>query len=335
LSKIEILLPEPVLPSAQRSLDETFFCHRLWEAEDKDALVARISKSVRGIARGRHITIGRELIERLPNLEIIAGFGVGYDGINLQCCVERGIVVTNTPDVLTEETADAVLGLLLMTVRELSAAERYLRAGKWVSEGNYRRTPATLRDRTVGMVGLGRIGRAVARRVEALNVPVVYHSRHPRADVTYRHYADLLTMASDVDTLIVVLPANESTRNIVDSSVLTALGPQGILINGGRGLTVDEQALIEALTNQTILAAGLDVYVNEPYVPEALLALDNVVLLPHVGSASIHTHDVMGQLLVTNLRRWFEAREPVTPVPETPWFHPGRNRQVRVGVDEN
>lgn len=334
LSKIELLLPEPLLSSAQRSVDEIFNCHRLWEAEDEDELIGRVANRVRGIARGRHITIGRELIDRLPYLEIIAGFGVGYDGIDLQCCVERGILVTNTPDVLTEETADAALGLLLMTVRELSAAERYLRAGKWVTEGNYRRTPATMRDRVVGMVGLGRIGGAVARRIEALNVPVVYHSRRPRADVRYRYYADLLAMATDVDTLMIVLPGNNSTRNIIDASVLTALGPKGILINMGRGIAVDEQALIEALANCTILAAGLDVYVNEPSVPAALLALDNVVLLPHVGSASIHTHDAMGQLLVTNLRHWFEAGEPVTPVPETPWPPHPWNEPVKASLDD-
>lgn len=320
---IELLLPEPVLPSAQLAIDEKFIGHRLWEAADKDSFIERISNRVRGIARGRHYTIGRDLIDRLPNLEIIAGFGVGYDGIDLQCCLSRGIVVTNTPDVLTEETADAALGLLLMTIRELSAAERYLRAGKWVAKGNYPRSQATLRDRTIGMVGLGRIGKAVARRIEALGRPIVYHSRRPNEDVAYEYYSDLLLMAKKVDTLVVLLPATESTRHKISKQVLAALGERGILINMGRGSVVDETALVEALMNRQILAAGLDVYENEPNVPEALLSLENVVLLPHVGSASIYTHDMMGQLLLKNLQSWFELGEPVTPVPETPWRRVG------------
>lgn len=320
---IELLLPEPLLPSAQRAIDEKFISHRLWEAADNDSFIARISNRVRGIARGRHYTIGPDLIDRLPNLEIIAGFGVGYDGIDLQCCLSRGIVVTNTPDVLTEETADAALGLLLMTIRELSAAERYLRAGKWVAKGNYPRSQATLRDRTIGIVGLGRIGKAVARRIEALGRPIVYHSRRPNEDVAYEYYSDLLLMAQKVDTLVVLLPATESTRHKISKQVLAALGERGILINIGRGSVVDETALVEALMNRQILAAGLDVYENEPNVPEALLSLENVVLLPHVGSASIYTHDMMGQLLLKNLQSWFELGEPVTPVPETPWKRVG------------
>ena len=215
MTKVELLLPEPMLPSVQREIDEKFIGHRLWEAKDKDGFIRFVSDRVRGIARGRHFAIGRELIERLPRLEIIAGFGVGYDGIDLKCCVERRIIVTNTPGVLTEETADAALGLLLMTVRELSAAQRYLRAGKWVVDGNYPRSQATMRDRTVGMVGLGRIGRAVVRRIEALNVPIVYHSRRPRDDVTYEYYSDLLSMAHKVDTLMVLLPATDSTHHII------------------------------------------------------------------------------------------------------------------------
>jgi lactate dehydrogenase-like 2-hydroxyacid dehydrogenase len=318
MSRIEILLPEPLLASALRKLEKLFVCHRLYEAENPDEFLARVGSQIRGIARGRHIEIGSKLIDQLSNLEIVACFGVGYDGIDLDFCIRRGVVVTNTPDVLTEETADAALGLLLMTVRELSAAERYLRAGRWVAEGNYRRTPATMRDRKVGLVGLGRIGRAIARRVEALDVSIAYHSRSPQPAISYRYYSDILEMAHDVDTLIVVLPGNSSTRNIVDRRVLEAIGPRGILINIGRGATVDEQALVDALSSGTILAAGLDVYVDEPNVPRALLELENVVLLPHIGSASIYTHDAMGDLLVRNLSTWFETGKPVTPVPETP-----------------
>jgi lactate dehydrogenase-like 2-hydroxyacid dehydrogenase len=258
------------------------------------------------------------LIEKLARLEIIASFGVGYDGIDLEAAAERHIIVTNTPDVLTEEVADTALGLLLMTVRELSAAERHLRAGKWVTEGAYPLT-SSLRNRTVGIVGLGRIGVAVARRLEVMKVAVVYHTRTKRADVPYRHYADLRAMAAAVDTLIVIVPGGPATRHLIDAEVLNALGPTGILISVGRGSTVDEPALIDALQKRTIHAAGLDVFADEPNVPAALMALPNVVLLPHVGSASVDTRRAMGQLVVDNLRSWFEDGKPMTPVAETPW----------------
>jgi lactate dehydrogenase-like 2-hydroxyacid dehydrogenase len=176
-----------------------------------------------------------------------------------------------------------------------------------------------MRDRTVGIVGLGRIGMAIARRLESMLVPVVYHNRSPRSDVPYRYYQDLKAMAADVDTLMIVLPGGAATRNLVDAGILKALGPNGILINIGRGSVVDEQALIDALRDGTILAAGLDVFAKEPHVPEALLALPNAVLLPHVASASVHTRDAMGQLVVDNLVSWFEKGKPLTPVAETPW----------------
>ena len=321
---IELLLPEPVLLSAQQEIDKYFVGHRLWEALDQEKFITETCNNVQGIARGRHFVISKELIDRLPKLEIIACFGVGYDGIDLRRCQERDIVVTNTPDVLTEETADAALGLLLMTVRELSSAERYLRAGKWLTDGNYPRTEATLRDRTVGLVGFGRIGQALARRITALNVPVVYHSRNPKKDVSFPYYSNLLKMARDVDTLVVVLPATEFTRRIISERVLEALGERGIFINIGRGAVVDEAALIRALIQKTIFAAGLDVYVNEPNVPRELLELNNVVLLPHVGSASQYTHNAMGALLLKNLHSWFQQGVPITPVVETSWITKSR-----------
>jgi lactate dehydrogenase-like 2-hydroxyacid dehydrogenase len=209
-----------------------------------------------------------------------------------------------------------------MTVRELSAAEQHLRAGRWQAEGPYRLSPS-LRDRTVGIVGLGRIGMAIARRLDAMKVPVVYHSRRPRAEAPYRHYDNLRAMASDVDVLLVIVPGGDATKHLVDASVLDALGPDGIFVNVGRGSVVDEPALVRALKNGVIRAAGLDVFADEPNVPAELIALPNAVLLPHVGSASVHTRHAMGQLVVDNLKSWFHEGRPLTPVPETPWT--GRN----------
>ena len=317
LAKVEIFLPLPMIPTATEALASAFEVHLGWELSDAD--FAEIAPRIRGIANGNGGKVDRSLIENLPALEIVANFGVGYDSVDVAAAAERNIIVTNTPDVLTEEVADTAIGLLLMTVRELSAAERYLRAGRWEKEWPYRLTQGSLRNRTVGIIGLGRIGRAIARRVEAMQVPVVYHSRTQRPDAPYRYYSDLLAMAADVDTLIFVLPGGAETRHLVNSELLKALGREGILINIGRGSTVDEAALIEALSNGTILAAGLDVYPDEPKVSPALIALPNAVLLPHVASASIYTRKAMGQLVVDNLTGWFERGEPVTPVPETPW----------------
>ncbi len=197
-------------------------------------------------------------------------------------------------------------------------AERYLRAGKWL-EGGYPLSRATLRNRTVGLIGMGRIGAAVARRLDAFGVPVVYHTRQPRHELPYRHYPKLLEMARDVDTLIVIVPGGPTTHHLIDAAVLDTLGPEGILINIARGSVVDEAALIEALKQRKILAAGLDVFAKEPHVPADLLAMENVVLLPHVGSASAFTREKMDQLIVDNLIAWAADKAPLTPVPETPW----------------
>jgi len=313
------ILVAGVLPaSTDKTLAASFTVHRVTDAAAAAALAASERDAVRGLARGMHSAVDRILMESLPRLEIVANFGVGYDGIDLAYAADHGIVVTNTPDVLTEEVADTSLGLILMTVRELSAAERYLRAGEWPRRGPYRLT-ATLRDRTAGIAGLGRIGIAIARRLDAMGVPVVYHGRHRQPDVPYGYYADLGEMVAAVDLLILALPGSPATANIVDAAILEALGANGILINIGRGSAVDEAALIAALKHGTILAAGLDVFAREPNVPPELIALPNAVLLPHVGSASVYTRDAMGQLVVDNLKGWFADRRPLTPVPETPW----------------
>ena len=314
---IEILAVDRLSPVVREGVSRLFTVHHLPEAPSAEALLAEVAPRVRGMVRGGHATIDRALIERLPRLEIISSFGVGYDGVDVITAAERGVIVTNTPDVLTEEVADTALGLLLMTVRELSAAERHLRAGLWATKGPYPLSPS-LRDRTVGIIGLGRIGLAIERRLDAMQVPVAYHSRRAVSGVSYRYYDNLRRMAADVDVLLAIIPGGAATKNLIDRSIFEALGPNGIFINVGRGSSVDEPALIEALKNRTILAAGLDVFANEPHVPAELMALPNAVLLPHVGSASVFTRNAMGQLVVDNLRSWFETGKPLTPVAETP-----------------
>jgi lactate dehydrogenase-like 2-hydroxyacid dehydrogenase len=257
-------------------------------------------------------------MSRFPRLEIIASFGVGYDHVDAAWAGAHGITVTNTPDVLTEEVADTALGLLLCTVREFPQAERYLRSGQWLHR-DYRLSKATLRDRTVGLIGMGRIGQAIARRLDAMGVPVVYHARRPATGVSYRHHPNLIEMARDVDVLLAIAPGGAQTRNMINAEVLAALGPDGILINMARGSLVDEPALIKALQNKTILSAGLDVYAREPHVPAEFIAMDNVVLFPHVGSGSVVTRARMDQLVVDNLVAWASGKPPLTPVAETPW----------------
>jgi len=324
-AKADVLLLGPAMPLIVEGIDRNFTLHKFWEAKDRDALISELGGKIKAMAAGGggHAAIDGAFMSKFPHLEIISSFGVGYDHVDAKWAGEHGIIVTNTPDVLNEEVADTALGLLLCTVRELPQSERYLRAGKWLNAA-YPLTRATLRDRTVGMVGMGRIGQAIARRLDAFGVPVVYHSRKPQSGVSYKYYPNLLDMAKDVDTLMIIVPGGASTKNMINMDVMKALGPEGIVINMARGSVVDEPALIKALQDRTIMAAGLDVFVEEPKVPAELIAMGNVVLLPHVGSASVHTRRAMGQLVVDNLLAWKDGKAPLTPVPETPY--PPRKR---------
>jgi lactate dehydrogenase-like 2-hydroxyacid dehydrogenase len=317
--KADVLLIGPPKPVIVNGLSGAFNLVKFPHAKDRDKFFAESAPRVRGMAvAATEERVDGAFMTRFPRLEIVSSFGVGYDHVDARWAGAQGITVTNTPDVLTEEVADTALGLLLCTVREFPQAERYLRAGKW-RQKNYPLSKATLRDRTVGMVGMGRIGQAIARRLAAMQVPVVYHSRRPAAGVSYRHYSKLIDMARDVDVLMVITPGGAETKNLIDAQVLEALGPDGILINMSRGSVVDEPALIKALQQNTILSAGLDVFAREPEVPAELIAMDNVVLFPHLGSASVATRDKMDQLVVDNLLAWAAGKPPLTPVAETPW----------------
>jgi lactate dehydrogenase-like 2-hydroxyacid dehydrogenase len=303
--KRDVLLIGARKPVLVKGLEPAVNLHYLLEAKDQDAFIKDVGPKIGAIALAYTSNkVDGTFLTRFPKLEQISSFGVGYDHVDAKWAGAHGIVVTNTPDVLNEEVADTALGLLLCTVREFPQAERYVRAGKW-PKAQYPLAKATLRDRTVGMVGMGRIGKAIARRLEAFGVPVVYHSRNPQ-DVTYKYYPKLLDMARDVDTLMVIVPGGPATQNLINADVLKALGPRGIVINMARGSVVDEPALIEALKNRTIYSAGLDVFAKEPEVPKELLEMDHIVLFPHLGSS-------------TEVTAWAAGKPPLTPVPETPY----------------
>lgn len=322
--KIPVLVPDLLHPHAVARIGREFELVAL-PAADPGLVTPQIADKVRGMSA--MTTISAAFIDALPKLEIIANFGVGYDAVDARHAGSVGVMVTNTPDVLTEEVADTAIGLLLNAVRELPKAEAWLRAGRWASEGNYPLTRGTLRGRRVGIFGMGRIGLAIARRIEAFGLPVSYHNRRAVEGVTYTWYPTLIGLAGAVDTLISVAPGGSSTEKAVDRKVLEALGPNGVFVNVGRGSTVDEDALAQALADGTILAAGLDVFRNEPGVPEALLKSANASLLPHVGSASVHTRTAMADLAVDNLVSWFTEGRPLTPVPETASIVPGARKQ--------
>lgn len=279
---------------------------------------------VRGIAVcGGHGRIDAAFIAPYSKLEIVSSFGVGYDHIDAAALAQRGVVVTHTPDVLTDEVADLALGLLIATVRQLPQVDRYLREGKWL-KAPYPLSP-TLRGRKVGILGLGRIGKAIAKRLAACDLTIEYHGRKAQPDVKYRYHASLVDMARSCDVLMVVASGGPETRHIINAEVLDALGPDGIVINVGRGSIIDEKALIAALQDKRILSAGLDVFEDEPRVPAELIAIGHVVLLPHVGSASVHTRNAMGQLVVDNLESWFSGNGAITPVPECEALAAGRS----------
>lgn len=302
---------------ALRRIDEIFNLRRVDRATI-DCLSPELAREVRGIAT---LTgIDAVFMEALPNLEIIAAFGVGYEAIDARHAGARGLIVTNTPDAATDEVADTAVGLLLNTVRELPQAEAWLRDGRWLQEGPYPLTATSLRGRRAGIFGMGRIGQAIARRLQGFGIPVAYHNRNPVPDSSFVWYPSLTALASAVDTLIAVAPGGPATERAVNAEVLAALGPDGIFINVGRGSTVDEDALTSALAQGVIRGAGLDVFAREPHVPAALLTLGHVSLLPHVGTASVHTRRLMADLVVDNLVSWFSEGRPLTPVPETDYY---------------
>lgn len=259
-----------------------------------------VAPRIRGISASGESKVGAELMDRLPALEIISVMGVGYDGIDVAAAKARGVVVTHTPDVLNDDVADLAMALMLAGSRQIVAADRYIRDGKW--SGGPMPLARKLSGSRLGVVGMGRIGQAIARRALAFDMTVAYHTRQPRPDLPYPHVASLVELAARSDVLVVITPGGAATRHLINAEVLAALGPQGLLVNVARGSVVDETALIEALESGALGGAALDVFADEPNVPERLRALPQVVLTPHIGSATNSTRGAMAGLAVENLR---------------------------------
>ncbi len=309
--KKTILALHSMLPPEMKELEKDFEVLKLWKEADPEAALQAYKNNIVAIltvAGGMAVT--RRMIEGLPNLELITQFGVGVDNIDLDAAAERHVAVTNTPDIVTADTADTALALILATLRRIVEADVCVRTGGW------RPFPmgAALSGKIVGIIGLGRIGYAIAKRCEAFDMRVIYHGRREQKDKPYQYYADLPQMAAACDILVAACPGGAETMHLVNHRILKALGPNGYLINIARGSVVKTEDLLIALSNKDIAGAGLDVYENEPDVPEALKSMDNVVLLPHIGTATLETRTEMGRLVISNIRAHFEGKALITPL---------------------
>jgi hydroxypyruvate reductase len=305
--KPELLLPSKIYTRTQEVLEKEFSCHRLYESDDRAGFLKALAPRVRGIASFGS-AVDAALMDALPKLEIISNFGVGVDSIDLEAARKRKVIVTNTPDVLNDCVADTTLALTLNVMRRFPQAEAYLRSGFWGTRGAYPLT-TSLGGKVMGILGLGRIGEAIAQRAQAFGMKIHYHNRNKK-DVPYTYAADAVALARASDVLVVVTPGGAGTRHIVNAKVLDALGAEGYLVNISRGSTVDEAALLRCLQAGKIAGAGLDVFENEPNIDPRFFALENAVVLPHVGSATVETRTAMGNLQIENLRLHF-AGKPV------------------------
>jgi lactate dehydrogenase-like 2-hydroxyacid dehydrogenase len=294
-------------------LPERFICHHLPAQGDRQTFLREHGREMRALVGLGGSVYEESILSQLPALEIIAVHGVGYNGVPLEYCRKRGLRVTNTPDVLTDDVADIALALVLMTSRGLIAANRYLRAGEWQKKGNFKLTTKPGGKRA-GIFGLGRIGKAIAWRLAHLDMEIGYHGRTLQDGEPFDYFESLIELAEWCDFLIVACPGGPETHNAVNKPVLAALGAKGTLINIARGTVVDEPALVDALQRGVIKGAGLDVFADEPRIPAPLLTMENVVLLPHVGSATVETRRAMADLVVKNLEAHFSGEPLPTPV---------------------
>ncbi len=309
--KPDLLMVGPMFKPTQAALEAAYTTHKLWEAPDREAFLASLAPKIDAAATTGSRGMDDATMARLPKLKLISHFGVGVDSLDVDAAKRRGITICNTPDVLTEDVADVALALLLAAVRRVPQGDRYVREGQW-QKGPMPLTQS-VQGKTAGIIGLGRIGKAIAKRCEAFNLKVAYQGRSKQAGVPYAYFADPLSLAHECDILIIAAPGGEATRGLVSREVMEALGPQGTVVNIARGSLIDEAAMVEALKSGKLGAAGLDVFEKEPNVPDAMLALENVVVQPHVGSATVPTRTAMGQLVIDNLAAYFAGKPLKTP----------------------
>jgi len=310
--KPEIIQTTKLFAPTQERIEREFQCHKLHEAGDRVAFLKQHAPKVRALATFGPAGADAKLMDALPKLELISNFGVGVDAIDLDAAKQRGIIVTNTPDVLNDCVADTAMALTVNVMRRFPQAEGYLRAGHWAAKGAYPLT-SSLGGKTMGILGLGRIGEAIAKRAQAFGMKIRYHNRNKK-DVAHPYDADAVALAKNSDVLMIVTPGGAATDKLVNARVLDALGPKGYLVNIARGSVVDEPVLLKYLQENRIAGAGLDVFADEPRVPPAFFALDNAVLLPHVGSATMETRTAMGNLQVDNLLAHFAGKPVLTRV---------------------
>jgi lactate dehydrogenase-like 2-hydroxyacid dehydrogenase len=314
MSKIELLQVGPYPVWDEEPLNAAFTMRRYFEASDKAAFLATHGAGIRGIATRGELGANRAMIEALPNLEIISVYGVGYDAVDLNAARERGIRVTNTPDVLTKDVADLGVAMMLVQSRGMIGAERWVKSGDWAAKGLYP-LKSQVHGKRVGILGLGRIGFEVAKRLAGFDMDIAYSDTGPKdyaKDWTF--VADPVELATCSDFLFVTLAASADTRHIVGAKVIEALGPEGMLINISRASNIDEEALLTALENRTLGSAALDVFEGEPQLNPRFLALDNVLLQPHHASGTVETRKAMGALVFNNLSAHFDGRPLLTPV---------------------
>jgi lactate dehydrogenase-like 2-hydroxyacid dehydrogenase len=313
LKDVDILVLNRFAPKLRDELAERFTLHDATAAPDKNAFIAGVQGRIRGIATSGHVRTDAAMIAAMPKLEIISSYSAGLDEIDVATALKRGIVVTNTSQALYDDVADVAIGLMLNCLRGFVASDRYLREGKWKSKGMFPLT-TKVSGKTMGIIGLGAIGSSIAKRAEAMGMTIAYTTRTKRSGVPWRFVERVQDLAQLADVLVVACPGGEATRRLVNAEVLAALGPQGWLVNIARGSIVDEKALVEALQKGTIAGGGLDVFEDEPNVPEALLPLENVVLFPHLGSGTVETREAMGRTMVDNLISHFSGKGALTPV---------------------
>jgi lactate dehydrogenase-like 2-hydroxyacid dehydrogenase len=307
-----VLQVGPLKPSLEKTLRDDYAAYVL--PDDPAEFLAAHGDEIRVVVTSGRTGVNAALMAALPNLGAVVNFGVGYDTTDVDAAAARGVVVSNTPDVLTDCVADTAVGLVIDVMRQFSAADRYVRAGRWPSEGNYPLT-RQVSNKLVGIIGLGRIGGAIAQRLSAFGCAIWYHNRRPVAESPYPYVGSPVELARDVDVLIVAAAGGAGTQGLVSREVIDALGAKGYLVNIARGSVVDEDALVDALAGGRLAGAGLDVFADEPAVPKALLGMDNVVLLPHVGSGTVETRAAMEELTLRNLDSFLKGGALVTPVP--------------------